>query len=45
MWLDRNLLSPYALYQALFRVVDADVIKFLYMLTDVATGVVGELEQ
>lgn len=43
LWLDSTLLSPYQLYQAMYRLEDADVGKFLYMLTDVDAEVVGEL--
>lgn len=33
VWLSADKLSPYKFYQYLFSVTDADVIKFLKMLT------------
>ncbi|GAB4817181.1 hypothetical protein N2152v2_004227 [Parachlorella kessleri] len=33
VWLSAEMLSPYQFYQFLFKTVDADVIKFLRMLT------------
>lgn len=33
LWLDKNLLSPYALYQYLYHIPDADVISLLWRMT------------
>lgn len=45
IWLDPEKTSPYELYQYLRNTDDADVIKFLYLLTDLPTEKIKELEK
>lgn len=44
VWLSEEKLSPYQLYQYLYRVPDADVIKLLKMLTFLDLAEIGEIE-
>jgi tyrosyl-tRNA synthetase len=44
VWLSPDKLSPYKFYQYLFSVTDADVIKFLKMLTFLPMEEVADLE-
>mmetsp|Transcript_34513 Transcript_34513/g.76679 ORF Transcript_34513/g.76679 Transcript_34513/m.76679 type:complete len:484 (+) Transcript_34513:26-1477(+) len=44
IWLAAEKLSPYKFYQYLFSVTDADVIKFLKMLTFLDLGEISDLE-
>ncbi|HSX13577.1 MAG TPA: tyrosine--tRNA ligase [Chlamydiales bacterium] len=45
IWLSEEKLSPYQLYQYLFRVPDADVIRLLKMLTFLDLEEIAEIEQ
>jgi tyrosyl-tRNA synthetase len=45
VWLSEEKLSPYQLYQYLFRVPDADVIKLLKMLTFLDLTEIHEIEK
>lgn len=45
IWLSAEKLSPYKFYQYLFQVTDADVIKFLRMLTFLPLDEIDALEQ
>ena len=45
VWLGADKLSPYRFYQYLFRTPDADVTKFLRMLTFLDLGEIEALEQ
>lgn len=45
IWLSPSLLSPYKFYQYFFSVPDADVIKFLKILTFMDMGEIDELER
>lgn len=45
IWLSAEKLSPYKFYQYLFQVTDADVIKFLRMLTFLPLDEISTLEQ
>ncbi|KAF2323009.1 hypothetical protein GH714_032737 [Hevea brasiliensis] len=44
IWLSPSFLSPYKFYQCLFSVPDADVIRFLKILTFLDLDVIDELE-
>lgn len=44
LWLRADMLSPYQLYQALLKTTDADVIKFLKMLTFMPLEEIDALE-
>jgi tyrosyl-tRNA synthetase len=44
VWLSADKLSPYKFYQHLFAVTDADVIKFLKMLTFVGLEEIAAIE-
>ena len=44
IWLSQDKLSPYKFYQYLFAVIDADVIKFLKMLTFMPLSEIEEIE-
>jgi len=44
IWLSSDKCSPYQLYQYLYRVLDADVIKMLKMLTFVSMDEIRQLE-
>ncbi len=45
IWLSKEKLSPYQLYQYLFRVPDADVIRLLKMLTFLDLAEIAEIEK
>lgn len=45
IWLSQERLSPYQLYQYLFRVPDADVIRLLKMLTFLDLSEIAEIEK
>lgn len=44
LWLNSDMLSPYNFYQYLLKTTDADVIKFLKMLTFLAIDEIDKLE-
>jgi tyrosyl-tRNA synthetase len=44
IWLNADMLSPYQFYQALFKTADADVAKFLRMLTFLPLEEVAAIE-
>jgi tyrosyl-tRNA synthetase len=44
IWLSAEKLSPYKFYQYLFSVTDADVVKFLKMLTFLPLSEIAEIE-
>lgn len=44
MWLTADKLSPYKFYQYLFATADADVVKFLRMLTFLPMSDIREIE-
>ncbi|KAL4857707.1 Tyrosine--tRNA ligase [Chlorella vulgaris] len=44
VWLNADMLSPYQFYQFLFKTADADVIKFLRMLTFLPLEEVASIE-
>lgn len=45
IWLSSKMCSPYKFYQYLYRVLDADVIKLLKMLTFLPLSEINELEK
>eukprot|EP00890_Picochlorum_soloecismus_P002906 jgi/Picsp_1/3616/NSC_06453-R1_tyrosyl-trna synthetase-like len=45
LWLNSDVLSPYNFYQYLLKTTDADVIKFLKMLTFLAIDDIDKLEK
>ena len=45
IWLSSAKLSPYKFYQYLFKTTDADVVRFLRMLTFLPLEQIAELEQ
>lgn len=45
LWLNSDMLSPYNFYQYLLKTTDADVIKFLKMLTFLAIEEIDKLEK
>lgn len=45
IWLEADRLSPYHLYQYLFRVPDVDVIRLLKMLTFLDMDVIAKIEE
>ncbi len=45
VWLSADRLSPYDFYQYLYRVDDADVIKFMKMLTCMEMDEIGQFEK
>jgi tyrosyl-tRNA synthetase len=45
LWLSEEKLSSYDLYQSLVRVPDADVIKLLFMLTDIDSEIIDALKE
>ncbi len=45
VWLSSKLCSPYKFYQYLYRILDADVIKLLKMLTFLPISKINELEK
>lgn len=44
LWLRADMLSPYKFYQYLFATVDADVVKFLKMLTFLPMAEIAAME-
>lgn len=45
IWLTSDKLSPYQFYQYLFKTTDADVVKFLKMLTFLSIEEIGAIER